>query len=640
MKRTLTSNHDDRLQVARRKVLTRLLAGILAGSLVLSYGSRPQAEEAGESSAGSVNQLVPDATLKPQARCKVGHETGRWWLVSPEGQEFFSRGVCVLDRGAPRDKYDAANPGYAAWQHYDSPGAWADASLTRLKSWGFTTIGGWSDLETLRQSPEQSLWMTPVLSLGSSAGAPWWDMWDEKNLRRMEEIAVERIVPVRDDPRVIGYYSDNELGWWNATLWRMTLEQPATSGQRQRLIQLLHEIYHDDWSALIKDFEPEHASNWDELEHGGMLRYRPGSNGIRTMRRFLAMVADRYYQLMRDVIHKYDPGALYLGDRYQSFYYPEVAQASSRYVDVVSTNLNAQWNDGTFLRYYLDTLHALTGKPILVTEFYMSAEDNRSGNKNASSSFPVVATQPERAKALSNTLQELVRLPYVVGADWFQYYDEPTHGRGDGEDYDFGLVDIHDQPYQEVTAAFKNFDIQELEDYRRKSRPDASGGVPPAPADPFADFQILGALKQWDRNRGYVKSSTDRPLADLYVCWAPDAIYAAVYAIDVVESEYYGGAPVPEVDRATWSVQWGDHKPVVARIGGGPEPQVNDSAVRVEGLSGVDHEVRCIAVMKWPAELLDKKRLKAGDKVELHSTLWTHGRAYRMEWKGTFTLSD
>jgi hypothetical protein len=34
---------------------------------------------------------------------------------------------------------------------------------------------------------------------------------------------------------VIGYYSDNEIGWWNAILWKMTLEQPATSGQRQQL---------------------------------------------------------------------------------------------------------------------------------------------------------------------------------------------------------------------------------------------------------------------------------------------------------------------------------------------------------------------------------------------------------------------
>ena len=199
--------------------------------------------------------------------------------------------------------------------------------------------------------------------------------------------------------------------------------------------------------------------SWQELERGGRLWLRPGGDGILVVRRFLGMMAERYYQLMDELIHKYDPNALYLGDRYQSFYYPEVARASRRHVDVVSTNLNVNWNDGTFLRSYLDTLHALTGKPILVSEFYMAANENRSGNKNASSGFPTVGTQQERAEAMSNTLRSLTQLPYVVGVEWFQYYDEPTHGRSDGEDYNFGLVDIHDQPYEELTAAFASMNL-------------------------------------------------------------------------------------------------------------------------------------------------------------------------------------
>ena len=116
------------------------------------------------------------------------------------------------------------------------------ASLGRLKSWGFTTIGGWSDYKSLVDNqPKHDLWMTPVVTLGARSGAPWFDMWDEKVIRRIDEVAEETIVPLRGDPRVIGYYSDNELGWWNAILWKMTLEQPATSGQRQRLIRMVRE---------------------------------------------------------------------------------------------------------------------------------------------------------------------------------------------------------------------------------------------------------------------------------------------------------------------------------------------------------------------------------------------------------------
>jgi len=41
------------------------------------------------------------------------------------------------------------------------------------------------------------------------------------------------------------------------------------------------------------------------------------------MRRFLGVLAERYYSLCRQIIRKYDSRALILGDRYQSFYYPK-----------------------------------------------------------------------------------------------------------------------------------------------------------------------------------------------------------------------------------------------------------------------------------------------------------------------------
>jgi hypothetical protein len=169
-----------------------------------------------------------------------------WWLLSPEGKPFFSLGVCVVTEGTSRSAFDSENPGYAAWQHYPSSNAWADATLQRLKSWKFTTVGGWSDLATLRRSKEQTLCLTPVLHIGSTAGAPWWDMWDPAIVTRMDAVACEQILGVRDDPRLLGYYTDNEMGWWNATLWKLTLEQASTSGQRRRLLRLLRETYQDD----------------------------------------------------------------------------------------------------------------------------------------------------------------------------------------------------------------------------------------------------------------------------------------------------------------------------------------------------------------------------------------------------------
>jgi hypothetical protein len=571
----------------------------------------------------------------------IQQRDGLSWLAKPNGERFFSLGVCVVDQGASREHFNSTNPGYAAFQHYENSNLWAEATLKRLKSWKFTTAGGWSDFRALRPCRDADVAFIPELHIGASAGAPWWDMWDVNIIAKMNQIAREEILPLRDDPRMLGYYSDNEMGWWNATLFKMTLEQVPASGQRQRLLQLLRQTYHNNWAELLKDFETEGAGSFEELDQRGMLYLRPGSQGIHTYRRFLSLLAERYYALVHEVIRNYDSRGLILGDRYQSFYYPEVARASASSVDADSSNLNAAWNDGTFPRFYLSTLHALSGKPVIVSEFYMAAQQNRSGDKNDSSTFPTVTTQEERAEGFRRTLQALVQLPYVVGADWFQYYDEPTYGRGDGENYNFGLVDIHDQPYEPLVAAARTFDLATIKSEPHSTRPDASLGVPPAPRHPLGHFTIRLALKDWDRERGFVKPVSEFPVADLYVCWSEQAVFLGLYAQDIVEENYYRNKIVPEVDRAEWIISVGEtNKSIHARLGPGGPAICNEPAARIAHLSGEYMNTRNIAALELPAKLFGKERFKASDTIEFGSIFFTHCRADRVEWKGEFTLRD
>ncbi len=607
----------------------RLPAVFLFAATGILVVPAPGADSSAMSGSGA---LQPPFTLR--------QTNSAWWLASPEGRRFFSVGVCLVTSGASRKAFDRENPGYASWQHYADDRAWADATLRRLKSWNFTTLGAWSHHGVLLQSSNMLGGLTPVLHAGSTAGAPWWDMWDEKIVRRMDDVAREQILAVRGDPRLIGYYTDNEMGWWNATLFHMALEQASASGQRQRLLKLLRETYTNDWQKLLADFEPEFADSFDALEQRGQLWLKAGGRGVAVMRRFLALVASRYYQLTHDIIRKYDRRALILGDRFQSFYYPEVARAAGPYVDAISSNLNAHWNDGSFARFHLDTLHALTGKPVFVSEFYLSATENRSGNKNNHGLFPVVPTQRERAVALRTTLHSLARLPYVVGADWFQYFDEPRHGRDDGENYNFGLVDIHDRPYDEVTRTFAGADLTALKSRPAPPRADALAGVPRAPRDPLKNSDSTQAMRHWDRERGFVKPSSEFPMADLYVCWSPKALYFGLYAHDIIEEAYYRGKSVPKGDRAVWTVQAAGGQPIRARIGSGREGIASDPEVRLENVSGVNLNVRNIAILELPARKLGKQRLHAGDTLELSSTFLTHGQACRVEWQGTFTLRD
>lgn len=573
-------------------------------------------------------------------RFSIQSQNGIPWLVDPQGHPFFYLGVSCVDQGTRPDQFDSSNPSYAASRYYAGSNQWAEATTRRLRSWGFNTIGAWSDFATFRRSGTD-LKFAPVLHVGSTAGAPWWDMWDPKIIDRMHQIARDKILPLQHDPRVIGYYSDNEMGWWNATLFKMTLEQAPTSGQRRRLLRLLRETYHDQWEELLADFEPEGTSSWEELEQTGMLYLRPGGRGIQTMRKFLGLLAERYYSLVREIIHKYDPGALVLGDRYQSFYYPEVARAAGPYLDAISSNLNANWSDGTFARFYLQTLHDLSGKPIIVSEFYMSAAENRSGNRNNRGVFPVVATQKARADGVRTTLQALAKNPWVLGADWFQYYDEPTHGRADGENYNFGLVDIADQPYDGLTRIFSETQPAKIksQSLAHPSAPDAGQGVPRAPADPFAHLEPTLGLKHWDRARGFVKPTSKFPVADLYLCWNKQAIYLGLYAQDIVEEAFYRSKFVPKNDRAQWLVRLpGSGRSVQARIGSGAEPIVDDPAVRIANLSGLNLNVRNIAIMELPASLFGKKRFRTGDKIQVGSTLFTHCQGYQMDWSGEFVL--
>jgi hypothetical protein len=233
----------------------------------------------------------------------------------------------------------------------------------------------------------------------------------------------------------------------------------------------------------------------------------------------------------------------------------------------------------------------------------------------------------------------LVRIPYVVGADWFQFYDEPTHGRYDGENFNFGLVDIHDRPYESLTSTASALDLIALKNRPVVARLDASSGVPPAPRDPFGQFEPTLALKSWDRERGFVKPVSEFPLSDLYVCWNKNAIYLGLCAQDVVEDTFYRDKIVRAGDRAEWRVSIsGSSKPIRGRIGAGLEPVVDEPAVRLVNISGVNGNLRNIACLELPAKLFGHERFKPGDVIEFDSTLFTHCRAYRVDWKGRFAL--
>ena len=64
----------------------------------------------------------------------------------------------------------------------------------------------------------------------------------------------------------------------------------------------------------------------------------------------------------------------------------------------------------------------------------------------------MVATQKDRAEAFSRYVSSRSPQPNLVGYHWFEHADEPKEGRFDGEDSNYGVVNIKDEPYEVLVA--------------------------------------------------------------------------------------------------------------------------------------------------------------------------------------------
>ena len=78
-----------------------------------------------------------------------------------------------------------------------------------------------------------------------------------------------------------------------------------------------------------------------------------------------------------------------------------------------------------------------------------------------------VCDQTERARSFTRFVEGCLQHPLIVGCHWFQYRDQPLLGRGDGEAYQIGFVDVCDRPYPEICRAARKLGA---ELYEKRSR--------------------------------------------------------------------------------------------------------------------------------------------------------------------------
>jgi len=355
---------------------------------------------------------------KPTGYFHTEQIQGRWWLVSPEGNVFFSKGVCHVAY-TPENQSSPPPPA--------DPQQWARATAKQLRGWGLNTAGAWSAPELYTAG----IAYTHILNLAAAVQRDLWlkggvvDFFGPEFRNAVEKVAAGSCPKFARDPWLIGYFTDNELRWgpdWRSkeSLLESYLKMPPSSAGRRKAEGFL----------AARGREPDRLTDEDRNA-------------------FLEMAAAEYARVCRDAIRRHDPNHLILGCRFAGYANEAVLKGVGPYFDVISYNNYSPKAPVEKLR----EITRITGKPTMVTEFSFKAMD--SGLPNTKGAAKPVATQKERADGFAAYVRDLASLPGCVGYHWFQYRDQPKEGRRlDGENSNYGLVRIDGTPWEELTRRF------------------------------------------------------------------------------------------------------------------------------------------------------------------------------------------
>jgi len=398
---------------------------------------------------------------------------GKWYLVDPDGHLFFSQGIDVLTASnetikVPESKanwFEKLPEGahsYNAIDHnlrikYASPDyeqAYFEQLTKRLEAWGINTIGDWSALELMHvgRTP-YTLQLTDYDGhMPQIAGSKlkFYDVFDpryEEKMRTLLQRAAERkpiVAHSLTDPMCIGYFIDNELNFGNRdklVLVDEILQSPASQAAKQAFIHDLEAKY-KQIENLNAAWQTHHAT-WESLLQSTQV---PASAAYADdAQAFFRHVVDQYFRLARNAVKTMAPNRLYLGARFISTdaVRPALYEACARSCDVLSVNIYAHSAAGFPEDDFPDM-------PVLITEFQFGVLQR---GIFSPSLCQAGATPQERGLAYTRFVEGALRHSKIVGTHWFQYRDQPLTGRGDGEAYQIGFIDVTDTPYSEMTEA-------------------------------------------------------------------------------------------------------------------------------------------------------------------------------------------
>jgi hypothetical protein len=436
--------------------------------------------------------------LKATGFFRVQKYQGKWWLVDPEGRLFWSHGIdCVRASNAtpitdrehyftnlpkansqfakfygggswaphgyykdhsPYRTYDFSRANFLRKYGPDWPRAFADITHRRLKSWGLNTIANWSDskIYLMRKTPYVATISFTAKTLEGSKGywGKFYDVFDPTfPLALRKRLAREKSASA-SDPWCIGYFVHNELSWGDETsLAVAALISPPDQRAKKVFIKDLKAKY-KTIDALNTAWSTEHR-NWDDLLQS---TYPPAKDkASEDLTAFYTRTAETYFQTIREEVKKVAPHQLYMGCRF-AWVNDLAARAATKFCDIVSYNRYSYSVENHRLPDGIDM-------PIIIGEFHFGALDRGMFHTG----LRKTANQQDRADKYESYVRGALSNPYIVGTHWFQYKDQATTGRGDGENYQIGFIDICDTPYPEIVKASRKI-AQNLYQYRLNTK--------------------------------------------------------------------------------------------------------------------------------------------------------------------------
>ena len=387
---------------------------------------------------------------------------GKWWFVDPEGYLFFSTGSCCISprsdfarvqgreyiftamppadltasnqpvrtssalpagtitsqpaRSAPGQNVKrGSNPSFYTWNLFRRFGPdwyqkWMDLTVRRMDNWGINTIANWSDA-TLGGSHRKA-YVAELSGWGFDAGFMGMpDVYAPDYAKNVDAAAARQCAWRKDDPYLLGYFIGNEPAWPNR---ESELANVILTGE----------------TTPIQEALKKYLADGDTPERRKAFVYE-------TFSKFLSIV--------NAAIRKHDPNHLNLGIRFGGSVPDEIIKASKVF-DVFSINIYGYVPNKNTLQKIYD----FTGLPIIIGEFHFGTP-----GRGLAPGLAQTRNQEERGVAYRYYVENAAAHPALIGIHWFQWIDQPSTGRFDGENYNIGFVDVTDRPYTELIDAVK-----------------------------------------------------------------------------------------------------------------------------------------------------------------------------------------